>query len=419
MKTVLRTLVRRVLKGLARKRLKKFSGKIVAVTGSVGKSSTKEAIFTVLNTRYRVRRSRGNMNSDFGLLLTILDIDSGYSSAVKWSWLLLKGFFHAFFKDHSEILLLELGVDKPKDMDFLVAVVKPDVVVFTSVEPAHMDEGQFESLEKIFEEKAKLTKALKEGGKLIVNIDNDFTASLAKRGVLTYGKADCDFRISAFGQSLEGSEFKINGKEVKIPALGEFLSYAAAAACCCGELFGIELRDCAAALEKYKLPPGRMNIIEGVSETTIIDSSYNASPASMIEALKTLNEVCGGQGEKTTRPRRVAVLGNMNDLGILADELHRKVAAVVPKYTDLLITVGKNAAIFGEKMEAHKFFEFSNAHDAAAFFEKKIEKGDVILVKGSQNNVRLERFVKAFMANPREAKEKLVRQNKVWLKNLM
>lgn len=370
------------------------------------------------------------MNSDFGLLLTVLDIDSGYSSAVKWSWLLLKGFFHAFFKDYSEILLLELGVDKPRDMDFLVSVVKPDVVVFTSVAPVHMDDGQFESLEAIFEEKAKLVRALKEGGKLIVNIDDDFTASLARKGVLTYGKADCDFKISAFRQSLEGSEFKINGKEVKIPALGEFLSYAAAAATACGELFGIELKDCALALEKYKLPPGRMNIIEGINETTIIDSSYNASPASMIEALKTLDEVCDrqmqssmggaqrarGSGKCPAASRRVAVLGNMNDLGVLSDELHKKVAEYVPKYVDLLIAVGKSAAIFGEKMEAHKFFEFGAAAEAAEFFKKKIEKGDMILVKGSQNNVRLERFVKAIMANPEQAGEKLVRQNKVWLR---
>lgn len=383
----------------------------MAVTGSVGKSSTKEAIFTVLNTRYRVRRSKGNMNSDFGLLLTILDIDSGYSSAVKWSWLLLKGFFHAFFKDHSEILLLELGVDKPKDMDFLVSVVKPDVVVFTSVEPTHMDSGQFESLEAIFEEKSKLVKALKEGGKLVVNIDNDFTARLAKRGVLTYGKADCDFKISAFKQSFEGIEFKINGKEAKMSAPGEFLAYVGAAAVCVGELFGIELKDGIFALEKYKLPPGRMNIIEAVKGATIIDSSYNASSASMIEALKTLDAVCEGK-----KARRVAVLGNMNDLGEKSDELHRKVAEALPKYADLLLTVGKNAAIFGEKMERHKFFDFLSAGEAAEFFAKKIDKDDVILVKGSQNNVRLERFVKALMANPAEAKEKLVRQNTVWTK---
>lgn len=349
------------------------------------------------------------MNSDFGLLLTILDIDSGYSSAVKWSWLLLKGFFHAFFKDHSEILLLELGVDKPKDMDFLVSVVRPDVVVFTGVEPAHMDDGQFETLEEIFEEKSKLAKALRDGGKLIVNIDNDFTARLAKRGVLTYGKADCDFKISAFKQSIEGAEFKINGKEVKIPALGEFLSYVAAAACCCGELFGIEVKDAILALQKYKLPPGRMNIVEGIKETTIIDSSYNASPASMREALKTLDAVSGGN-------RRVAVLGTMNDLGKMSDDLHREVAEVVPKYVDLLLTVGKSAAIFGEKMERHKFFDFFSAGEAAEFFSKKVEKGDVVLVKGSQNNVRLERFVKALMARPEEAKEVLVRQNKVWTK---
>lgn len=434
MKNFLKKLVLFILKRLAIDRMKKFTGKVIAVTGSAGKTSTKDAIFAVLNTQFKVKRNEKSMNSDFGLLLTILDIPSGFSSALTWSWLLLKAAFNSLFKDHSEILLLEYGVDKPGDMDFLVSVAKPDVVIMTNIYPVHLDEGQFKDIESIFEEKSKAAKALKDGGKLILNTDNsllyDFAKSWEKKGVVTFGKnEEADYFISSAKTSLEGVNFMITHHDIKMqvsaPIVGAYQCYVLTPAIICADLFAIPLQNALNTLTKFRLPPGRMNIIEGLNGSTILDGSYNASPEVVKESLKTLRDVAKEadsllkKGEKIHR--RIAVLGNMNELGDDAKTLHEMVGAEVKDSADILITVGGNAKVIGEialgkGMDENSVFYFATAMEAADFFKKRIEEKDIILVKGSQNNVRLERFVKEIMARPDEAKKLLVRQEKVWEK---
>jgi len=210
-----------ILRRLAARRLKKFSGKIIGVTGSMGKTSTKEAIFCVLNSRFKVKRSEKSMNTDFGMLLTILDIESGYSSAPKWAWLLFRAFFHSFYKETADILLLEMGVDKPGDMAYLTKIVKPDVVVMTNIAPVHLEEGQFKDLKEIFDEKSKVISALKEGGVAILNIDDPFLDGLPKkckkRKVVTYAKdANADFKAKEISFDENGLKFLIEHEKKKI-----------------------------------------------------------------------------------------------------------------------------------------------------------------------------------------------------------
>lgn len=407
---------------MAKRRLKKFKGKVVAITGSVGKTSTKEAIFTVLNSQFKVKKSMKSMNTDIGLLLTILDIESGFSSATKWSWFLIKGFFHSFFRDHSEVLLLEFGVDKPNDMDFLLSVVKPDVAVMTNVFPVHLDNGQFKGLQDIFEEKKKLVEKLKDNGVAILNIDNTYVEHLAKsrgkRKTVTYGRSDnADFWVSNIKSSIEGMSFILHHGDHKYPVkanvLGDYQIYVLLPAIICGHLFGISMEMAIAALERYSLPPGRLNIIAGRQDIAILDSSYNSSPAALTEALRVLKEIGNDR-------RKVAVLGNMNELGEESQALHEMVGESAAKCCDLLITVGSQAKFIAEKAVAilgkEKVFSFKNVSEAVEFYKENILAGDLVLAKGSQNNVRLERFVKEFMAHPEDAKELLVRQEKVWHK---
>lgn len=422
MKCFFRKIVLRLLKSMAMYRMKKFNGKIIGITGSVGKSSAKDAIFTVLNTQFKVKKTKKNMNSDFGLLLTILDIESGFSSAPKWSWFLIKGLFNCFMRDHSEVLLLEFGIDKPGDMDFLVSVVKPDIAIVTEISPVHMDEGQFENLQAIFDEKSKLVEALREHGIAILNIDNDIVANFAKKrgkkSTVTFGKnREADFWASQIKQSLEGLDFILHHDnkryDVHAEVIGEYQAYVILPAIACGVLMGMPVENAVAALKKYALPPGRMNVVPAMNEAIILDSSYNASPEAMKEALKTLAEVGG------TR-RKIAVLGNMNELGKHSKIMHEMIGEVVPQCADILITVGDLAVTIADKakekgMNEKNIFSFKTSLEAAGFFAEKIKKNDIILVKGSQNNVRLERFVKALMANPEQAKELLVRQEPVWL----
>ncbi len=405
---------------MAKRRLKKFKGKVVAVTGSVGKTSTKEAIFTVLNSQFKVKKSKKSMNTDIGLLLTILDIESGFSSATKWSWFLLKGFFHSFFRDHSEVLLLEFGVDKPGDMDFLLSVVKPDIAVMTNIFPVHLDNGQFKDLQDIFDEKKKMVEKLKDNGVAILNIDNTYVEHLAKsrgkRKTVTYGKNDnADFWASNIKSTVEGTTFTLHNGDhkfpVKVKVLGDYQVYVLMPAIICGHLFGMSVETAIAALERSNLPPGRLNIIPGKEGITILDSSYNSSPAALNEALKVLKDVGVDR-------RKVAVLGNMNELGEESQVLHEMVGDMAAKCCDLLITVGSQAKFIAEKatplLGEENVFSFKNVNEAIEFYKERLKEDDLVLAKGSQNNVRLEKFVKEFMAHPEEAKELLVRQEKVW-----
>jgi UDP-N-acetylmuramoyl-tripeptide--D-alanyl-D-alanine ligase len=424
-KKILRKLVLFELKALAKRRMRRFRGKVIAITGSVGKTSTKEAIFSVLNSRFKVKKNKGNMNSDFGIPLTILDIDSGFSSATKWSWRLLKAYLHSFMRDHSEILLLEFGIDKPGDMDFLLSVVRPDVAVFTGVAPVHMDDSQFKTIEDIFHEKSKLVEGLREKGVAVLNNDDEMVKKLIKsrrgRNTVTFGKdRTADFWASQVKTSLDGLDFVLHHDNKRYSfnskAVGECQVYSVLSAICCGVLSEIPIEEMADAVKSFSPPPGRMSVIKGVSDSTILDSSYNSSPIAAKEALKNLSTL----GENK---RKIAVLGNMNELGENSKQLHFDLGKNIFESADVLLTVGSDAKFFAEGAVAEGFdkkmiHSFMSAKEAADFFKDKIKKDDLILVKGSQNRVRLERFVKEIMAFPEEAPKVLVRQGKEWNYNL-
>ncbi|MBT3704685.1 UDP-N-acetylmuramoyl-tripeptide--D-alanyl-D-alanine ligase [Candidatus Peregrinibacteria bacterium] len=422
MKIFFRKTVLYFLKKFAKRRLKNFKGKIIGVTGSVGKTSTKDAIYTVLNTKFKVLRNKGNMNTEFGLPLTILELDSGFGSATKWFFLLIKAYFRSIKKMYSEVVILEMGVDKPGDMSELLSIVKPDVGVMGIVAPVHLEEGQFESLDDIFEEKSKLIKSLGDDCVAILSADDDRTLGLtkgrSKKLTHTYGfGADADFKATSVEESVDGVTFNFNmeGRRVEahLPVLGKHHVGVALPAIICGLSMGMSLEETLEALKRYQLPPGRLNLIEGKKEgSIIIDGSYNSSPTSCVEALKTLSELKPKSGGK-----RIAILGNMNELGADAEKLHKSVGEHVKDSCDILAAVGKMAELFADGAEENglkKVFRYKNVQDLIDNFTDKIGENDIVLVKGSQNNVRLERFVKEAMKFPEQAKDLLVRQGRNW-----
>jgi UDP-N-acetylmuramoyl-tripeptide--D-alanyl-D-alanine ligase len=421
MKNLLKKAVLEVLKFLAKVKINRMKARIIGVSGSVGKTTCKDAIFDVLSVKYRVLKNEKSYNSEFGLLLTILHQESGFSSAGQWIKTLARGFVRAFFvRDRYDFLVLEMGVDKPGDMDFLTSVVKPDFALITAIKPVHMAEGQFSSLEDIYNEKKKIFENMKPGGFRLVNIDDEFIKKAADAPeTLTYGTVENSlYQIANIEQGEYGLEFDIVHKKesvrFKTKLFGDYWIYVIAPATILGMELGVPAEEIKKTLNEFELPPGRLSLIEGKKGTLLLDSTYNASPEAVSEALKVLNFL----GEKRLG-RKIFVFGNMNELGALSKELHHKVGEEIPKYADMLITVGNEAGYAASAanksgMDSANIFSFKTANEAAEFYKKEMKKDDTVLVKGSQNKVRLEIFVKELMVHPETAKEKLVRQDENW-----
>lgn len=420
MKTFLRTIILRFLVALAKVRLKRLRPFIIGVTGSVGKTSTKDAVYTLLHTRYNIVRNEKSFNSELGLPLAILEQPSGFSSAPEWAAILGKGVWKAFVGGkHLQMMVLEMGVDKPGDMDELLRLVKPQIAVMTNIKPVHLAEGQFKDLDDIFLEKQKLAAALPEKGIVILNADDPYLEPLKDNLTcrkLLYGVSDiAELRVLALESTVQGISCTIQYKDEVVagnfPLLGAYQIYVLLPAIAVGITQGFSLQECVDALKNFTPPPGRMTVIPGIRGTTILDSTYNASPEAVKEALHLLKQVAPG--------RKIAVLGNMNELGEMAEMHHRDVGRHAPKDADILVTVGEFARYIGEEAQkeglpAQDIYHYEHPGEAAKFLSTFVKEGDTILVKGSQNRVRLEKLVEMLMADPSKAGELLVRQEKHW-----
>ena len=419
-----------VLTSEARAVLWRYRPKIVAITGSVGKTSAKDAVYAALSQALHVRKSEKSLNSDVGVPLTILGCETGWKDPWKWLMNILRGLFLIIYSsNYPRWLVLEVGADRPGDVVKIAHWLKPDIVIITSIPetPAHVE--YFGSLEAVLREKRSLAEHLRPGGSLILNFDEERVRSFRQefRGVaLTYGMSDTsDFLASDEEIFYEdgmptGMRFRVHRSGSSVPvhvhgALGIARVYAALAACAAAEAVGIDLVTAARGLSDYASTPGRMRLVPGHNGSLVIDDTYNSSPHAAFAALQTLGDI-----QKTGR--KIAVLGDMLELGRFSADAHRKVGERAAQVADMLIVVGLRARGIAEGAQAagmkgkHSIqYEMGESARAGETLAAELKKGDIILVKGSQG-MRMEKIVKELMAEPTRAKEFLCRQDAEWEK---
>lgn len=422
---LVKLLLRNILALLARLTLRRYCPLVVGITGSVGKTSTKEAVFAVLAAKYRARRSEKNYNTEIGVPLTILGIPHHGRNVFKWVSAFIRVTIRVLIRDRNfpEILVLEMGADRPGDIGYLAGLAVPQIGVITAVGEVPVHVEFFASPAGLAEEKVKLIAGLPADGWAILNADDATVMSLRSRTrarLLSFGFGEgAAVRIHDYALTLEGEPgirfLLAHGPERVGVALrncfGRQQAYAAAAAACVSLALGLALREIAPALGGYTAPPGRLKLIRGNRGSLLLDDTYNASPAATEAALEVL----------TAMParRRIAVLGDMLELGTYTESAHRAIGQRVAKAADVFIGVGERmkfaleaarATAAGRPFETHWF---ATSREAAQAIEALLRPSDLVLVKGSQS-IRMERVVEEVMAEPQRAPELLVRQTVDW-----
>ncbi len=425
----MKSLVKRLLAKSAKAILKKYKPRVIAVTGSVGKTSTKEAIFSVVSEKFKTRTNIKNYNNEFGLPLTIIGAQSPKQSVLGWVgvfWQAYRMLNNRF--DYPQVLVLELGIDKPGDMDYLMEIVQPDIAFLTTIGISHLQ--FFSNEQQILNEKKKIFKYFDATKTAILNIDDAKVASILPElsaNLLTYGFAgtanlrienyQMDFAHNGGSAKQLGTkaEISVQGKDLKIflpDVLGQAHVYAATAAMAAGLGMNMKVEDILKGLKNYKAQPGRMRLIKGVHNSTIIDDTYNAAPFSTNAALKELGAF--------PAPKKIAVLGDMLELGSMSDISHKDIAAEVQKYAiDYFVAVGPQMKIAAEELKRSHFnaqhiFWFEKSTEAQQKVHELVTANCVVLVKGSQGT-RMEKVLKQIMAEPRQADNLLCRQDPDWL----
>lgn len=426
MKSILKNIVVAIMTLEARLLLARTKPTIVAITGNIGKTSVKDAIFEVLKGTVHARKSEKSFNSEIGVPLSVLGLESGFNNPLVWLKNIIEGLFLVIHPGvYPKVLVLEMGVDRPGDMDALTKWIRPHVVVLTRLPDVPVHVEFFDSPEAVCREKIKLVSALRQEGTFVYNNDDEKVVEVAKglfQPTIGYSRySPSEFATSADttyyedGKAL-GTEFVLTHQGARVHmrvqgSLGVQHAYTYAAAAAVGSIFGVTLPEVAEALKNHVPPPGRMRIVPGIKNTLIIDDTYNASPTALERSLQTLKELTGVK-------RRIAVLGDMMELGKYSIQEHERLGALAHDCASLLMTIGVRARGFAKGALEHgmsekKILQYDDAEQAGKELQSLIKAGDVVLIKASQS-IRAERVVEEIMAEPERAGELLVRQGEFW-----
>jgi len=356
------------LQQLAKYWRNKFTPRVVGITGSVGKSTTKELTWAVLSTRFKTLKSEGNYNNEIGLPLTLLKLNTGY-----------------------EYVVLEMGMYAIGEIRLLCELAQPHVGVVTNVEPVHLE--RLGTIDRIAQAKSELVEALpadEQQGIAILNYDDPLVKSMAAKTqahVLTYGlspEADL-WAGNVTSNGLEGIRFVLHHRDetihARVPLLGRHSAHTALRAALVGLAEGLAWEEIIGGLQS--LPPSsqlRLVAVPGPNGSTLLDDTYNASPASTIAALNLLDDLDAS--------RRIAVLGDMMELGSYEEEGHRKVGCRAADVVDVLITIGPRSKITAEEAQAcglpaGSVLDLENNQAAVEYLTDTLEPENIVLIKGS------------------------------------
>lgn len=427
MKSILKSLTAYLLALLARAVVRKYRPKIVMITGSVGKTSTKDAVAAALGSAFHVRASEKSYNSEFGVPLTILGAKNPWMDAHKWIRVIEEGIALLLLPSHyPKLLVLEVGADRPGDLARILKIVTPDAVVVTALPEVPVHVEAYASPEAVREEEFAPAYALPADAPLIICADDAHAKAMASRlpaKISTFGFSEgADVRITSpmiaeehgYPSGMRAQVITPSGEYTLsvLEALGRPQLLAPSAALALSRALGLTDEVALEGLRSYVPPPGRCRILRGVNDSLILDDSYNASPLAVEEALAILSEIpCTG--------RRIAVIGDMLELGRYSVQEHERVGKAAAGKADLVFGVGVRARALTNAARASGMDDvhargYESSSLAAQDLKTIVQKGDVVLIKGSQG-VRMERVVEALLSNP-EDRSKLVRQEKEWKK---
>lgn len=422
----MKSVIGKILKSFTEKYLRENNPKIIAITGSSGKTSTREAIYAVLKNKYKVRRSEKNYNTEIGVPLSVLGVE-GPKNIFSWPKVLINAYDAAYNpKNIPEILILEMAADKPGDIRYLTSFIKPYIGVMTAIGnlPVHVE--AYSGPKGVAEEKSYLIKALETSGVAILNHDDRLVMDMEKKTkahIFTYGfEKGAEIRCGGMQSVVSGDEKDFSGTTFKIETDGKVMPvrlnnvygkpsvYASLAAFAVGRVLGMNLVEIAQALDDYRAPKGRLNFISGIDGSGILDDTYNASPLAVFAALDVLKDL--------PAKRKIVVIGDMKELGKYSEEAHLSVGREAARLADVMLVVGDNAksvsrGAIEEGLNKENIFEFKHAVDAGMSLRGMVRSGDLILVKGSQS-MRMELVVEQIMAHPEKKRYLLVRQDWPW-----
>ena len=371
----------RALGDVARFHRLRFKVPVIALTGSAGKTTTKEMMATVLGRRYKVLKNEGTQNNHIGVPLTLLKLKPGH-----------------------QMVVLECGTNQPGDILWLADVARPDVAVFTNIGESHLEE--LKTPAGVLKEKWSLTAFMAKRGRIILNADDPRLAKQmagARRiaNVTTYGihgKA----RFLARGIVFKAGyrlEFTVGDKNIELNSCGINNVYNALCAYACGVLFQVPAADIQSAFKRFEFPAGRGQIVR-LGRGWLVNDAYNANPVSMRSALQTLEDL-------TVKGKRILVAADMLELGAKAQALHAAIGrAVAASSVDVLITVGELARGMAEEAGRRKrhlhVSACTDVETAQKHLAKVLNNGDAVLVKGSRR-MKMEQVVEFLLASPKGA----------------